>query len=48
MTGEMERLGVYLTNALTGWEPPDEESKEPRRKRRGSLLVKNCPSLSEL
>lgn len=25
---ETERVGVYLTNALTGWEPPDEEGKK--------------------
>jgi Type ISP C-terminal specificity domain/N-6 DNA Methylase len=25
---ENERLGVYLTNALTGWQPPDEEAKK--------------------
>ncbi|NEP57730.1 MAG: N-6 DNA methylase [Symploca sp. SIO2G7] len=25
---ESERVGVYLTNALTGWEPPDEEAKQ--------------------
>lgn len=23
--GKRERAGVYLTNALTGWEPPDEQ-----------------------
>jgi len=25
---EEERVGVYLTNALTGWKPPDEEGKQ--------------------
>ncbi len=25
---DSERVGVYLTNALTGWQPPDEESKQ--------------------
>ena len=25
---ESERVGVYLTNALTGWEPPDEAAKQ--------------------
>ncbi len=25
---ENERVGVYLTNALTGWQPPDEEGKK--------------------
>ncbi|MFN5516376.1 MAG: type ISP restriction/modification enzyme [Cyanobacteriota bacterium] len=25
---DRERVGVYLTNALTGWEPPDEEGKQ--------------------
>jgi hypothetical protein len=27
LSDEKERVGVYLTNALTGWEPPDEEAK---------------------
>lgn len=27
-TGQAERLGVYLTNALTGWQPPDEDGKK--------------------
>ncbi|KAB2924772.1 MAG: N-6 DNA methylase [Candidatus Contendobacter sp.] len=27
-TGQTERLGVYLTNALTGWQPPDEAGKQ--------------------
>lgn len=26
--GEDERVGIYLTNALTGWEPPDEVKKQ--------------------
>lgn len=25
---ETERVGVYLTNALTGWQPPNEEAKK--------------------
>ena len=25
---DSERVGIYLTNALTGWQPPDEESKQ--------------------
>ena len=29
--GPKERAGVYLTNALTGWEPPDGEAKERLR-----------------
>ncbi|MDJ0581449.1 type ISP restriction/modification enzyme [Crocosphaera sp.] len=28
LSEENERVGVYLTNALTGWEPPDETSKK--------------------
>jgi hypothetical protein len=28
LVDEKERVGVYLTNALTGWEPPDEEAKK--------------------
>jgi hypothetical protein len=27
-TGQTERLGVYLTNALTGWQPPDDDGKQ--------------------
>ncbi len=27
LSDEEERVGVYLTNALTGWEPPTEEAK---------------------
>lgn len=27
LSDEQERVGVYLTNALTGWEPPTEEGK---------------------
>ncbi len=27
LSDEKERVGVYLTNALTGWEPPSEEVK---------------------
>ncbi|MCB1769696.1 MAG: N-6 DNA methylase, partial [Candidatus Competibacteraceae bacterium] len=40
LTGDMERLGVYLTNALTGWQPPDEEGK-----RRMAQLTLNFPEL---
>jgi len=29
--GPKERAGVYLTNSLTGWEPPDGEAKERLR-----------------
>ena len=25
---ETERVGIYLTNALTGWQPPDEKAKK--------------------
>ncbi|MFB2921726.1 type ISP restriction/modification enzyme [Aerosakkonema funiforme] len=28
LVDEKERVGVYLTNALTGWEPPDEDAKK--------------------
>ncbi|MBD2182621.1 type ISP restriction/modification enzyme [Aerosakkonema funiforme] len=28
LVDEKERVGVYLTNALTGWEPPDEDGKK--------------------
>jgi hypothetical protein len=28
LSDEKERVGVYLTNALTGWEPPTEEVKK--------------------
>ncbi|MBW4493777.1 MAG: N-6 DNA methylase [Oscillatoria princeps RMCB-10] len=28
LSGEKERAGVYLTNALTGWTPPDEAVKK--------------------
>ena len=28
LTDAEERVGVYLTNALTGWEPPTEEGKQ--------------------
>jgi hypothetical protein len=27
-TGKRERAGVYLTNALTGWEPPDKQKAQ--------------------
>ena len=35
-----ERLGVYLTNALTGWQPPDEDGKK-----RMAQLALNFPEL---
>ncbi|MCB1776011.1 MAG: N-6 DNA methylase [Candidatus Competibacteraceae bacterium] len=38
--GKMERLSVYLTNALTGWQPPDEEGKQ-----RMEQLTMNFPEL---
>jgi hypothetical protein len=25
---ETERVGVFLTNALTGWQPPNEDAKK--------------------
>jgi Type ISP C-terminal specificity domain/N-6 DNA Methylase len=28
LSDEQERVGVYLTNALTGWKPPNEEGKQ--------------------
>lgn len=37
-----ERVGVYLTNALTGWEPPDEEAKTKFQQ-----LTINYPELEE-
>ncbi len=37
-----ERVGVYLTNALTGWEPPTEEAKV-----RYKQLSLNFPELGE-
>lgn len=37
-----ERVGVYLTNSLTGWEPPTEESK-----RKYALLDQAFPPLKE-
>jgi len=39
-TDQAERLGVYLTNALTGWQPPDEDGK-----RRMAQLALNFPEL---
>ena len=39
-TGQTERLGVYLTNALTGWQPPDEDGKK-----RMAQLALNFPEL---
>ena len=39
-TGQTERLGVYLTNALTGWQPPDEDGKQ-----RMAQLALNFPEL---
>ncbi len=40
MTDAMERLGIYLTNALTGWQPPDEEGKQ-----RMAQIALNFPEL---
>ncbi len=40
MTGQMERLGIYLTNALTGWQPPNEEGKK-----RMAQIALNFPEL---
>lgn len=40
LTGKMERLGVYLTNALTGWQPPDEDGKK-----RMAQMALNFPEL---
>lgn len=31
LVDENERVGVYLTNALTGWQPPDDKAKESFR-----------------
>lgn len=39
-TGQSEQPGVYLTNALTGWEPPDEDGKK-----RMAQLALNFPEL---
>lgn len=39
---ESERVGVYLTNALTGWEPPDEAAKQRVRQ-----LILSFPELQE-
>ncbi|HEY9706208.1 MAG TPA: N-6 DNA methylase, partial [Allocoleopsis sp.] len=39
---ENERLGVYLTNALTGWQPPDEEGKKKLQQ-----LEMNFPELNK-
>lgn len=39
---DQERVGVYLTNALTGWEPPDDEAKQ-----RFQQLTINYPELEE-
>lgn len=39
-TDQMERLGIYLTNALTGWQPPDEDGKK-----RMAQLALNFPEL---
>jgi hypothetical protein len=39
---DRERVGVYLTNALTGWEPPDEEAKTKFQQ-----LTINYPELEE-
>jgi len=39
---DTERAGIYLTNTLTGWEPPDEEIKKRLRQ-----LSLNFPELRE-
>ncbi len=39
---DRERVGIYLTNALTGWEPPDDDAK-----RRVQQLTINYPELQE-
>jgi hypothetical protein len=39
---DQERVGVYLTNALTGWEPPDNEAKSKFQQ-----LTLNYPELQE-
>ena len=40
MSDSTERLGIYLTNALTGWQPPDEEGKQ-----RMAQMALNFPEL---
>ena len=42
LVDEKERVGVYLTNALTGWEPPDETAKKQIQQ-----LELNFPELKE-
>ncbi|MBD2385142.1 type ISP restriction/modification enzyme [Cylindrospermum sp. FACHB-282] len=42
LVDEKERVGVYLTNALTGWEPPDEAAKQQIQQ-----LELNFPELKE-
>ncbi|MEB3233757.1 MAG: type ISP restriction/modification enzyme, partial [Leptolyngbyaceae bacterium] len=37
LVDDQERVGVYLTNALTGWEPPDDVAKEKFRQLRISF-----------
>ena len=39
---DSERVGIYLTNALTGWQPPDEESKQKIQQ-----LQLNFPELNQ-
>ena len=39
---EKERVGVYLTNALTGWQPPDDEGKKKIKQ-----LELNFPELNQ-
>lgn len=42
LTSSGERVGVYLTNALTGWEPPD-----PEKEKVVQLHLANIPALQE-
>jgi hypothetical protein len=42
LADEQERVGVYLTNALTGWDPPDDSAKEKFRQ-----LALNYPELEQ-
>ena len=39
---DRERVGIYLTNALTGWEPPDDAAKQKIQQ-----LTINYPELQE-
>lgn len=42
LVDDQERVGVFLTNALTGWEPPDDAAKEKFRQ-----LSLNYPELEQ-